>query len=156
MIRQNESTLPKLWAKQPWRKDGTVALVHRAATPSSKRGVYVTEKRPTFLKTYVIPVLLLTLAIVGWTLVTRSIAQGIMVYLGDALIITVGLRLYLAYLDHYLLNASSLQSGRKVQPSTRDQDHHESELWRDARREASDARRISAKPGLEKCQPSQI
>jgi hypothetical protein len=27
---------------------------------------------------------------------------GVMVALGDALIITVGLRLYLAYLDHYL------------------------------------------------------
>lgn len=54
MIRQNESRL--------LRKDGTAALVHRAAAPSPKRGMFVPEKGPTFLKVYVIPVLLLNLA----------------------------------------------------------------------------------------------
>ena len=102
MIRQNETTLPKLRVKPSSRKDGTAALVHRAATPSPKRGVFVTEKGPSFLKAYVIPVLLLNLAVGGWTLGAVHIVQGVMVSLGYALIITVGLRLYLAYLDHYL------------------------------------------------------
>ena len=102
MIRQNVSTLPKPQAKPSWRKDGTATLVHRAAASSPKRGVCVPEKGPSFLKTYVIPVLLLNLAIGGWTLGALHVVQGVMVSLGYALIITVGLRLYLAYLDHYL------------------------------------------------------
>jgi hypothetical protein len=102
MIRQNESTLPKLRVKPSWRKDGAATLVHRASTPSPKRGVFVTENGPTFLKTYVIPVLLLNLAVGGWTLIASHLVQEVMVSLGYALIITVGLRLYLAYLDHYL------------------------------------------------------
>ena len=102
MIRQNESTLPKLRVKPSWRKDAAAALVHRAAASSPKRGVYVTEKGPTFLKVYVIPVLLLNLAVGGWTLAAPHVVQGVMVYLGYALIVTVGLYLYLVYLDHYL------------------------------------------------------
>jgi hypothetical protein len=157
MVRQNENRLLELWAKPSWRREGPAALVDRTATSSPKRGVCVPEKGPTFLNVYVIPVLLLSLAVVGWTFVTRHIVLGLMVYLGYALIIAVGLRLYLACLDHYLLNASSVQSERRVQPSTRDQDHHhESELWRDAHREDSDACRISAKPGPKRCQPRQI
>jgi hypothetical protein len=102
MIRQNESTLPKLWVKPSWRTNSAAALVHGATTPSPKRGVCVPEKGPTFLKVYVIPVLLLNLAVGGWTLVASHLVQGVMVSLGDALIITVGLRLYLVYLDHFL------------------------------------------------------
>jgi len=157
MIRQKENRLLELWANPSWRREGPAALRTRAASPSLKQEAFVTEKGPSFLKTYVIPVLLLTLAVVGWTLVTRYVVLGLMAYLGYALIVAVGLRLYLACLDHYLLSASSLQSGRKVQPSLKDQDHHhEAELWRDARREASDVRRISAKPGPKRCQPRQI
>jgi hypothetical protein len=102
MIRQNESTLPKLQVKPSWKKDGAATPVHRAATPSPKRGVFVTEKGPSFLNVYVIPVFLLNLAVGGWTLVASHLVQGVMVSLGDALIITVGLRLYLVYLDHFL------------------------------------------------------
>ncbi len=157
MIGQNENRSPELWAKPSWRKEGPATLLHRAAVPSPKRAAYVPEKGPTFLKTYVFPVLLLTLAVASWTFVMRHVVLGLMVYLGYGLIIAVGLRLYLACLDHYLLHASSVQSGRKVQASTSDQDHyHESERWRDARREASDTHRISAKPGPKRCQPSQI
>jgi hypothetical protein len=102
MIRQNESTLPKLRVRPSLRRDGAAAPVHRAATPSTQRRVVVAEKGPTFLKVYGIPVLLLNLAVGGWTLGANHLAQGVMVYLGYALILTVGLRLYLAYLDHYL------------------------------------------------------
>ncbi len=102
MIRQNEGTLPRLRVKPSRRKGDTAVLVHRATTTSPKRGVLVTEKGPTFLKMYGIPVLLLNLAVGGWTLVASHIAQGGMVYLGYALILSVGVRLYLAYLDHYL------------------------------------------------------
>lgn len=157
MVRQNENRSPELWAKLSWRKEGPAAPLSSAASPSPNRGPSVPEKGPTFLKTYAIPVLLLNLAVVGWTLVTRHVVLGLMVYLGYALIVAIGLRLYLVCLDHYLLNASSVQSERRVQPSTRDQDHHhESERWRDAHREDSDARRISAKHGPKRCQPSQI
>jgi hypothetical protein len=61
----------------------------------------VPEKGPTFLNAYVIPVLLLNLALGGWTLVATHAVGGVMVYLGYALIITVGLRLFLAYLDSF-------------------------------------------------------
>jgi hypothetical protein len=93
--------------------------------------------------------LLLNLAAVGWTLVNREIAQGMMIYLGHALIVAIGLRLYLAYLDHYLLGAGSGQIGGKVQPTTRDRDYRESVRWHDARQ-------ISAAPGPERRQPGQL
>ena len=98
----NESRLLELQVKPSWRKDGAAALLHRAAASSPKRGVCVTEKGPTFLKVYVIPMLPLNLALGSWTLVAPHVVQGVMVYLGYALIVTIGLRLYLAYLDHYL------------------------------------------------------
>jgi hypothetical protein len=149
MIKQNESTLPRLRVKPSRRKGDTATRFHRAATTSPKRGVFVTEKGPTFLKMYAIPMLLLDLAVVGWTLVTRTlIAQGIMIYLGYALLVAVGLRLYLVYLDHSLFSARSVQSGRKVPLSTRDRDQHESERWQDARR-------TSAEHGPERRQPGQ-
>ena len=102
MIRQNESRLPQQWAKPSWRKDGTVAQVHRAAAPSPKRIMFVPEKGPTFLKVYVIPVLLLNLAFVGWDVVAAHVAPGLSTYLGYAVIVTVSLYLYLVYLDRYL------------------------------------------------------
>ncbi len=150
MIRKNENRPPQLWAKPSWRKEGVAAPLYRAASPSLKRGVCQPEKGPTFLKMYAIPMLLLDLAVVGWTLVTRTlIAQGILIYLGYALLVAVGLRLYLVYLDRYLFSARSVQSGRKVQLSTKDRDHHESERWQDARR-------TSAEHGPERRQPGQI
>jgi len=76
MITQNENRLPELWAKPSWRKDDPTAPVHRAAAASPKRGVFAPEKGPTFLNAYVIPVLLLNLAVGGWTLVATHIAQG--------------------------------------------------------------------------------
>lgn len=102
MIRQNISTLSKPHAKQSWRMDGTAALVHRATASPPKRGVCVPEKGPSFLKTYVIPVLLFNLAIDGWTLGAMHVVQGEVLPLGYALIIIIGLRLYLSYLDHYV------------------------------------------------------
>jgi hypothetical protein len=92
MITQQENRSPELWAKPLWRKDG-------AAAP--KRRVSPAKKGPTFLNAYVIPVLVLNLAVLSWTLVATHVAEGVMVYLGYALIITVGLRLFLAYLDSF-------------------------------------------------------
>jgi hypothetical protein len=102
MIRQSESRSPQQWAKPSWRKDGSVAPVHRTAAASPKRGVFVPEKGPTFLKVYVIPVLLLNLAFVGWDVVAAHVAPGMSTYLGYAVIVTVSLYLYLVYLDRYL------------------------------------------------------
>jgi hypothetical protein len=150
MIRKNENRPLQLWAKPSRKKKGHAAPLCRAASPSQKRGACQPEKGPTFLKVYAIPMFQFNLAVVGWTLVTRTlIAQGIMIYLGYALLVAVGLRLYLVYLDHYLFSASSVQSGRKVQLSTRDRDHHESERWQDARR-------TLAEHGPERRQPGQI
>src|SRR6266566_2370757 len=145
MIRQNENRSPQLWAKPSWRKEGPAAPLYSAASPSPKRRACQPEKGPTFLKMYVIPMLLLNL-----TVVTRNIVQGIMGYLGYALIVAIGLRLYLVYLDHSLFSASSVQSVQKMQHSTKDQNHHcQSEQWQDARRN-------SAEHGPERRQPGQI
>jgi hypothetical protein len=150
MNTQNGNGSPQLRAKPSWREEGHAAPLYRAASPSRKRGACHPERGPTFLKVYVMPMLLLNLAVVGWTLVTRTfIAQGLLVSLGYALIVAAGFRLYLVYLDHYLFSASSVQSGRKVQLSTRDRDHDESERWQDARR-------TSAASGPQRRQPSQI
>lgn len=151
MIRQHENRSPQLWAKPSWRKEGSAVPLYGAASTFSKRGASVPEKGPTFLKLYVMPMLLLNLAVVGWTLVARTlVTQGIMVYLGYALIVAIGLRLYLVYLDHSLFSASSAQSVQKMQRSTRDENHpHETERWQDARRN-------SAEHGPVRRQPSQI
>jgi hypothetical protein len=149
MIRQNENRLPQLLTNPLWRHEGPPIQLSSAASPSPGRRARRPEKGPTFLKTYVVPMLLFNLAAVGWTLVNREIAQGMMIYLGYALIVAIGLRLYLVYLDHYLFGASSGQIGMKVQPSTRDQDHRESERWHDAPQ-------ISAAPGPERRQPGQL
>ena len=60
------------------------------------------KKGPTFLKVYVIPVLLLNLAVGAWSVVATHSAQGVLIYLGYAVIVTVGLYLYLVYLGRYL------------------------------------------------------
>jgi hypothetical protein len=100
MITQHEIRSPELWDKPSWRKDGPAALVRREdAAP--KRRVSLAEKGPTFLNAYVIPVLVLNLAVLSWTLIATLAVGGVMVYLGYALIITVGLRLFLAYLDSF-------------------------------------------------------
>lgn len=62
----------------------------------------MTKTPPTFLKVYVIPVLLVNLAIGGWSFVALHSAFGILIYLGYALIVTVSLYLYLRYLGRYL------------------------------------------------------
>jgi hypothetical protein len=99
MITQNENRSPELWAKPLWRKDDPAALVHRAVAAVPKCGTCVPEKGPTFLNAYVIPVFVLNLAVGGWTLIATHVVGGVMVYVGYALIITVGLRLFLAYMD---------------------------------------------------------
>ncbi len=60
------------------------------------------KKGPTFLKVYVIPVLLLNLIVIGWSVITAYTTYGWLSYLGYAVIVTVGLYLYLIYLDGYL------------------------------------------------------
>jgi len=62
----------------------------------------VSKKGPTFLKVYVIPVILLNLAIGAWSVVTMHSEQDLLIYLGYAVIVTVSLYLYLRYLDRYL------------------------------------------------------
>jgi hypothetical protein len=101
MIAQHESSSPNIRANPSWREDGPTTLIHKAASPSQKRRVSKAEKGPTFLNAYVIPALVLNLTVVGWTLIATHIVGGVMVYLGYALIITVGLRLFLAYLDSF-------------------------------------------------------
>ncbi len=101
MITQNENRLPEFWAKPTWKKDDSVDSRYSAFAASPKRRVSMAKKGPTFLNAYVIPVLVLNLAVGGWTLIATHVSGGVMVYLGYALIITVGLRLFLAYLDSF-------------------------------------------------------
>jgi hypothetical protein len=101
MIIQNENRSPELWAKPSWRKDDPADPLYRADAAVPKRGTCVPEKGPTFLNAYVIPVLVLNLAVGVWTLIATHVVGGVMVYLGYALIITVGLRQFLAYLDSF-------------------------------------------------------
>ena len=114
MIIRNESRSRNLWRKPSSRKDSAAALVHRAAVPSPQRRSYASEKGPTFLRVYVVPVLLLNLAFVGWDIVVAHAAPGWSIYLGYAVIVTVSLHLYLRYLDRYLHDSNS-------QPSLRSQ-----------------------------------
>ena len=60
------------------------------------------EKGPTFLKVYVIPVLLLNLAVGGWSVIAAHLSYGSLIYLGYAVIVTVSLYVYLLYLSRYL------------------------------------------------------
>ena len=60
------------------------------------------KKGPTFLKVYIIPVLLLNIALGGWSVVAAHAAHGLSIYLGYGVIVTVGLYLYLLYLGRFL------------------------------------------------------
>ena len=62
----------------------------------------MSKKGPTFLKVYVIPVLLLNIAVAGWSVLAAHAAPGLSIYLGYAVIVTVGLYLYLMYLGRFL------------------------------------------------------
>jgi hypothetical protein len=62
----------------------------------------VTNKPPTFLKTYVIPVILLNLIVGSWSVIAMHSAHGILIPIGYAVIVTVSLYLYLRYLGRYL------------------------------------------------------
>src|SRR6266705_258763 len=105
MIRQNvsrEYKFPQRLARPSWRKSGAATAMYRATAPASERKVFVAEKGPTFLKVYAIPVLLLNLALLAWDAISVNVVHGWSIYLGYAVIVTVSLHLYLAYLDHYL------------------------------------------------------
>jgi hypothetical protein len=60
------------------------------------------KNAPTFLKVYVIPVLLLNVVIGGWSILATHGAPGVVISLGDVVIVTVSLYLYLLYLDRYI------------------------------------------------------
>jgi hypothetical protein len=105
MVIQNvgrKYTSPQRWVRSTGRKNGAAGLVHRATAPALKRKAFVSEKGPTFLKTYAIPTLLINLALASWDVVSVNIAHGWLVFLGYAVIVTMGLYLYLVYLDCYL------------------------------------------------------
>jgi len=101
MIAQHESNSLNTREDQSWREDGPTTLIQKAASPSQKRRVSMAENGPTFLNAYVIPALVLNLAVGSWTLVATHFVGGAIVYLGYVLIITVGLRLFLVYLDSF-------------------------------------------------------
>lgn len=67
----------------------------------------MTKKPPTFLRVYVIPVLLINLVVGGWSVVATHGASGVLISLGYAVIVTVSLYLYLLYLGRYLPSYSS-------------------------------------------------
>lgn len=61
------------------------------------------KKGPTVLKVYIIPVLLLNLALGAWGVVAAYVANnGLSTYLGYAIIVSISLYLYLLYLDRYI------------------------------------------------------
>lgn len=60
------------------------------------------KKKPTFLKVYAFPVLLFNLLFAAWGLFVAHSSSGWLAYMGYALIVTVGLYVYLMYLDRYL------------------------------------------------------
>lgn len=61
------------------------------------------KKGPTVLKAYIIPVLLLNLALGVWGVVAAHVANnGLSTYLGYAVIVSISLYLYLLYLDRFI------------------------------------------------------
>jgi hypothetical protein len=104
MAKQNISTeckLPEKKVQSTLRKSDAATQLYKATAPISERKVFVTKKGPTFLNVYAFPVLLLNFALLGWSVISAHMAQGWSIYLGYAVIVTVGLYLYLAYLDRY-------------------------------------------------------
>ena len=105
MIKQNlnmEYKFPQRKARSSWRKSVTATPVYRTTASALKRRKSESEKGPSFLKAYVIPVLLLNVVLLSWTSISVDVLHGWSIYLGYAVIVTLSLRLYLAYLDHYL------------------------------------------------------
>ncbi len=60
------------------------------------------KKRPTFFMVYAVPVLLFNLLFAVWGVFMAHSTSGWVSFVGYALIITVGLYVYLRYLDRYL------------------------------------------------------
>jgi hypothetical protein len=105
MVKQNismEYKFPERRARSSWRKSGTATPVYRTTASALERKKFVSEKGPTLLKMYAIPVLLLNLALLSWDIISVNVVHGWSIYIGYAVIVTLSLRLYLAYLDHYL------------------------------------------------------
>ena len=103
MAKQNISIDCKLSekrAKSSLRKSSAATPLYRATAPFSERRVFVSKKGPTFLNAYAYPVLLLNLALLGWNVISAHMAQGWSTYIGYAVIVSVSLYIYLAYLDH--------------------------------------------------------
>ncbi|MGZ3646260.1 MAG: hypothetical protein ACXVCM_20690 [Ktedonobacteraceae bacterium] len=74
--RRQEYRSPQRWVRSTWRKDSAAGLVHKATAPALKRKAFVSEKGPTFLKTYAIPTLLINLVLASWDVVSVNIAHG--------------------------------------------------------------------------------
>ena len=107
MVKQNisiERKFPVSNAGSTWKENCVSTPAYRAKALAPERKVFVTKKGPTFLNVYAIPVLLLNLALLGWDVISANIAQGWSIYLGYAVIVTVSLYLYLAYLDRRYFN----------------------------------------------------
>jgi hypothetical protein len=105
MIKQNISMgykFPERKVRSSWRKSGTATPVYMTTASALERKKFMYKKVPTFLKVYAMPVLLLNLALLSWDIISVNVIHGWLVYLGYAVIVTVSLRLYLMYLDHYL------------------------------------------------------
>ncbi|HEY5002486.1 MAG TPA: hypothetical protein VII61_05000 [Ktedonobacteraceae bacterium] len=62
----------------------------------------MSKKSPTLLKVYIIPVLLLNIALLSWNFLSTYSMRGVPAYLGYLVIVTVSLYLYLMYLGRYL------------------------------------------------------
>jgi hypothetical protein len=104
MVKQNISMERKISEKKVGynsRKSFDTTPVYKASVSTSDRKVLRAKKGPTFLNVYTFPVVLLNLMLLGWDVISTHIAQGWSIYLGYAVIVTVSLYLYLAYLDHF-------------------------------------------------------
>ena len=62
----------------------------------------MSKKSPTLLKVYIIPVILLNIALLIWNFLSTYSIRGVPTYLGYLVIVTVSLYLYLMYLGRYL------------------------------------------------------
>lgn len=103
MVKQNismECKIPEKKVGYTSRKSFDTTPVYEASVSTSARKVFRAKKGPTFLKVYAVPVVLLNLTLLGWYVISAHIAHGWSVYFGYALIITVSLYIYLAFLDH--------------------------------------------------------
>ena len=74
---------------------------------------------PTFLKVYVVPVLLLNLIVGSWSVLVTLGAPGVLTSLGYAVIVTVSMYLYLLYLDRYLFECRPERGHREQEHKRR-------------------------------------